>query len=206
MVVLVVGIGVYCCCVLGSTGGSIERQDGRGSNSFFLSRGWFLVLGLGIETRCAEQERKVEEGSAAVPKGEEKRGLAKSLMRTSRSCAVVWYGTQRVEPRCRTMCRPRRGRFLGRWWWPGDANWQLRLLARTGCRRDDGRYPPLQEWDWRSSHGCHRSQVAVGWTERLLANTRSDLGVLHSLINLSPSLSPSSLTIPFSRSAFHKPP
>lgn len=40
----------------------------------------------------------MEEGSAAVPKREERRGLAKSLMRTSRSCAVVWYGYSVSSP------------------------------------------------------------------------------------------------------------
>lgn len=40
----------------------------------------------------------MEEGRAAVPKREESRGLAKSLMRTSRSPAVVWYGYSVSSP------------------------------------------------------------------------------------------------------------
>lgn len=65
-----------------------------------------LVPRAGIEGPRAEQERKVEEGRATVPKREERRGLAKSLMRTSRSCAVVWYGYSVSSPGEVTMCRP----------------------------------------------------------------------------------------------------
>lgn len=92
---------------VGSTGGFIERQVGRGSTSFWLSCCWFPELG--TEAPCAGQERKVEEGRAAVPRRGEKRGLAKSLMRTGRPCAVMWYGHSVSSPRCRSMSRPRRG-------------------------------------------------------------------------------------------------
>lgn len=58
----------------------------------------------------------MEGGRAAVPKREERRGLAKSLMKTGRSCAVVWYGYSVSSPGAGTMCRPG---LVGRWWWPG---------------------------------------------------------------------------------------
>lgn len=184
-----------------------ERQVGGGSASFlWLSCCWFLVLG--VEAPFAEQQkRKVEEGRAAVPKREERRGLAKSLMRTGRCCAVVWYGYSTSSPgagQCAGLDEAGGGG-------PGDANWQLQLLARTGCRRDDGRYLfPLHYRNCVAAHGCDRSNVAVGWRERLLANVPvpdSDLGVLQSL-NLSISLRPclSDHPPPLSRSAFHKPP
>lgn len=91
-----------------------------------------LVLGLvllpspaGSELPCPEHEREVEEGRAAVPKMEERRGLAQKFNEDEQVlCRMVWYGYSLSSPGSRDNVQAST-RSWWRRWSPGPVNWLL---------------------------------------------------------------------------------